>query len=387
MKLRPQHLLAFGLVGFLWLVGAGTFLPLPLPTGKALRGVTTPPPAPTWDWETLRSGAAFRAVETWYSANVGFRNAWVRLDNQISYSLFGETLTRPEGTHVVAGDDDWLFEHHYITYAVKPAHMSEADIRSSLASIRRVQDKLAARGVPFLLVVAPSKVEVYPEKVPAVYWGGRDPAAIETNFERARPFFAEYGINLYDGPARFLEWKRTLPDNLFTRSGTHWSYYAVSQVLADLRARLNPGMRHPLPEFRIAALRNRAPVGNDEDLLELMNLLVSAPYRHRAPYPELVAHTAVPEADLPRILWVHDSFGWALIDLLYPARAARPSESLYYFKSAFSIPGIKPVDRDLPTLDWEEYLKDYDAVVMVWTEIAFDFTGWGFFEAVDRALP
>lgn len=385
MNIRPQHFLAFGFVAFLWLVGVLTYVPVPV--GKPLRGATTPPPPPDWSLEHLRSGATFRAVETWYGAHVGFRNWWVRLDNQISYSLFGETLKRTEGTHVVAGDDDWLFEHHYITYAVKPAHMSEADIRASLASIRRVQDKLAARGVPFLLVVAPSKVEVYPEKVPAVYWGGRDPAAIETNFERARPYFAEYGINLYDGPARFQEWKRTLPDNLFTRSGTHWSYYAVNNVLADLRERLNPAMRRPLPEFRVGALRNRDPVGNDEDLLELMNLLVGAPYRHPAPYPELVAQTAVPEADLPRILWVHDSFGWALIDLLYPARAARPSESLYYFKTAFAIPGVKPIDRNLHTLNWEDYLKDYDAVVMVWTEIAFDFTGWGFFEAVDRALP
>ena len=101
----------------------------------------------------------------------------------------------------------------------------------------------------------------------------------------------------------------------------------------------------------------------------------------------MVAQTAVPETDLPRILWVHDSFGWALIDLLYPARAARPSESLYYFKTAFAIPGVIPIDRDLGALNWEDYLGGCDAVVIVWTEIAFDFKGWGFFDALDRALP
>lgn len=385
MKSRPQFLLAFGFVGFLWLVGLWTFLPLPalfLP----LRGAATPPPAPRWDLEALRTGATFRAIDDWYSANIGLRNLWVRLDNQLSYSLFGETQKRAEGTHVVAGEDDWLFEHHYITYAIKPAFLGEAEIRATLQRIRRVQDKLAARGVPFLLVVAPSKVEVYPEKVPAVYWGGRDPATVETNFERARPLMQEYGINFYDGPARFQEWKRVMPDNLFTRSGTHWSYYSAARVLTEIRERLNPVMRRPLPEFHVQALESGNPKGNDEDLLALMNLLVEAPYRHPAPYPQLVSQETVPPADLPRILWIHDSFGWPLLDLIYPAKAAQPSESLYYFQTAYAIPGVKRLDRNLQTMDWESYLKDYDAVVMVWTEIAFDFSGWGFFEKVDQAL-
>lgn len=386
MPSRLKYVLAFGFVGFLWLVGVCTYLPIPAILSP-LRGAATPPPAPRWDPASLRSGATFRAIETWYSAHVGLRTFWVRLDNQVSYSLFGETQKRAEGTHVVAGDDDWLFEHHYITYAIKPAFLGEAEIRATLERIRRVQDKLAARGVPFLLVVAPSKVEVYPEKVPAVYWGGRDPAAVETNFERARPLLAEYGINYYDGPARFRAWKQTMPDNLFIRSGTHWSYYAATHVLADLRERLNPVMRRPLPEFRIEALRSGDPRGNDEDLIALMNLLVEAPYRHPAPYPQLARQTDVPTEALPRLLWIHDSFGWPLIDLVYPANAAQPSESLYYFQTAFAIPGVQRLDRNLQATDWENYLKDFDAVVMVWTEIAFDFTGWGFFEAVDRALP
>lgn len=385
MKRRLQLSLAFGFVGFLWLVGLWTFLPLPA-LFLSLRGAATPPPAPHWDLDSIRTGATFRAIDDWYSANIGLRNFWVRLDNQLSYSLFGETQKRAEGTHVVAGDDDWLFEHHYITYAIKPAFLGEAEIRATVKRIRRVQDKLAARGVPFLLVVAPSKVEVYPERVPAVYWGGRDPATIETNFERARPLLQEYGINFYDGPARFLEWKRTLPDNLFTRSGTHWSYYSAVRVLTDLRARLNPIMRRPLPELHVQALESGNPKGNDEDLLALMNLLVEAPYRHPVPYPQLARQDSVPPAKLPRILWIHDSFGWPLLDLIYPANAAQPSESLYYFQTAYAVPGVKRLDRNLQSMDWESYLKDYDAVVMVWTEIAFDFSGWGFFETVDRAL-
>ncbi len=386
MRLNFKFLLVFLFAYFLGMVGLQTYWPF-LPPGAVLRGFANPLAAPEWDWDSLKSGASFRAVEDNLSARIGFYNLWVRLDNQVNYSLFGETQRRPVGTHVVAGPDDWLYEHHYITYAVKPGHMREAEMRRSLELMRRVQDKLAARGVPFLLVVAPSKVEVYPEKVPTVYWGGRDHTQVTTNFELGRPLFEEYGINLYDGPARFAEWKRSMPDHLFTRSGTHWSYYSAYHVLNDLRERLNPAMRQPLPEFRLRSLRSRNPLGTDEDLLALMNLLVDEPYSHPSPYPRLVPQTIVPPEKLPRILWVHDSFGWALIDLLYPANAMRPSESLYYFQNAYAIPGPRKLDRDLRKIEWETYLRDFDAVVMVWTEIAFDFTGWGFFEAVDRKLP
>jgi hypothetical protein len=386
MKIRAQPLLALGFAGLLWFVGLQTFFPF-ITLGDPLRGVTKEPAAPTWGCLALRSGATFRAIDDWFSSHVGLRNFWVRLDNQITYSLFGETERRSEGTHVVAGPGDWLFEHHYITHAVHPGGPTEAELRQSMVRLRRVQDKLAAHGLPLLLLVAPSKVETYPEHVPAAYWGGRDPARVTTTFERGRPLLAAYGINFYDGPARFREWKQTLPDNLFTRSGTHWSYYSAYHVLNELRDRLNPVMRHPLPEFRLKALHNRKPLGADEDLLALINLLVDTPHRHPTPSPDLAAQTAVPVEKLPRILWVHDSFGWPLIELLYAANAARPSESLYYFQNAYAIPGGVKTDRDLAKINWETYLRDYDAVVLVWTEIAFDSMGWGFLEAVDQHLP
>lgn len=386
MKSRTQPILALAFAGLLWIVGVQTFLPF-LPQARPLRGVTDDPAPIQWDWPGFCSGATFRAIETWFSSNVGMHSFWVRLDNQVSYSLFGETTTHGNGTQIIAGSGDWLFERQYIDSAVKPGRTAEAKSRESLARIRRVQDKLAARGVPFLLVVAPNKAEVYPEHVPEVYWRGRDPAKVTTDFERSRSLLAEYGINFYDGPAQFREWKQTLPDNLFSRSGTHWSYYSVYRVLNDLRDRLNPVMRHPLPGLQLMALRNRDPKGTDEDLLALMNLLVDAPYRHSVPYPELMRQTEVPVEKLPRILWIHDSFGWALIDLLYPANAVSPSESLYYFKNAYRIPGVVKTDRDLSRIDWDTYVREYDAVIMIWTEIAFDFMGWGFFEAADQNLP
>ncbi len=370
---------------FLGLVGLQVVWPF-LPQFDKLHGLTSTPPPIQWNWAECKTGNLARQIEAWYSIRVGLRNFWVALDNQVSYTFFGEVNPRSEGSRVVAGEHDWLFEYQYIQTAVTSGQ-GKATAPSVVARLRSVQEKLARRGIPFLLVVGPSKAEVYPEHVPAAYFGGRQPADYTTDYELVRPLMQAAGINFYDGPARYAAWKAAGERNLFARAGTHWSYQSSLRVLQEIRGRLNPVLRHPLPELVISSTPIGPPRVTDRDLLDLINLLVSAPYEHPLPYPVLKPQYTVPNEQLPRILWVHDSFGWVLIDQLYTAHAVRPSESLYYFNTCYRIPGGVKTDLNLKNIDWETYLKSYDAVVVVWTEIACDFDSWGFIETLDRALP
>jgi hypothetical protein len=385
MKRRWQRLLITVFAAFLAMVGVQVLWPF-IPQFDKLHGVTSTPPPVTWSWLALRRGDTARQVEAWYNVRVGLRNFWVALDNQVSYSLFGEVTPRTEGARIVAGPHDWFFEYQYIQTAVSPGWWTPDMLKAAVARLKSVQEKLARRGVPLLLVVAPSKVELYPEHVPAALFAGRQPADFTTNFEMARPLLQAAGINFYDGPARFAAWKAAGDHDLFARSGVHWSYFSTVHVLREIRERLNPVMRHPLPELKVAAMPIGPPRVTDKDLLDTANLLISSPYEHPLPYPVLTAQYAVPTEELPRLLWVHDSFGWLLIDQLYAAHAVRPSESLYYFKTCYHIPGGTKTDLDLNKINWDAFLKSYDAVVVVWTEIAFDFESWGFIETLDREL-
>ena len=370
--------------GTLALVGLQVVWPF-LPQFDKLHGLTATPPPVKWEWTEFKSGNVARQIEAWYNVRVGLRNLWVALDNQVSYTFFGEVNPRSEGTRVIAGEHDWFFEYQYIETAVSTS-LWKAAVPTVVARLKSVQEKLARRGIPLLVVVAPSKVEVYPEHVPAAYFGGRKPADYVTDFELARPLLQAAGINYYDGPARFAAWKAAGQRNLFARAGTHWSYQSSLQVLQEIRERLNPVMRHPLPELTVSSTPVGPPRLTDRDLLDLANLYISTPYEHPLPYPVLKPQYAVPNEQLPRILWVHDSFGWVLIDQLYAAHAMQPSESLNYY-TWYRIPGGVKTDRDLKKIDWETYLKSYDAVVIVWTEIAFDFDSWGFVETLDQKLP
>src|SRR5262249_22271869 len=106
----------------------------------------------------------------------------------------------------------------------------------------------------------------------------------------------------------------------------------------EVRERLNPAMRHPLPELTVSSTPVGSPRLTDRDLLDLVNLYVSTPYEHPLPYPVLKPQHTVPNDQLPRILWVHDSFGLVLIDQLYAAHAMQPSESLYILTLSTTFP-------------------------------------------------
>lgn len=385
MRRRPQVLLAYGFVAWLWLIGILTFLP-GLQIGGALRGVVEKPAPPEWSVPGIIDGSSFRAADDWFSAHVGLHNLWVRLDNQVSYTLLRESPVRETGTRVVVGPGDWLFEHVYITAAITPSQLGTDELTAMAERIRRVQDKLERRGTRLILIVAPSKVELYPEQVPSAHFAGRDPAAIATTYEKLRPLLQEAGVDFYDGPARFAAWKAAGHGSLFARTGTHWSYYAIYHVLEELREMLNPDLRRPIPDLGLTSLDYLQPQRTDTDLHRLLNLLLPPFHEPIQPFPVIRAQTEVADADLPRLLWVNDSFGLGLIDTLYRARAMQPTDCLYYFQNIYSLPGFTRREDAIGELDWPAYIGEFDAVVVVFTEIAVEQQAWGFFEALDTAL-
>ncbi len=384
MRRRAPLLLSIGLVAWLWLIGILTFVPLQI--GGSLRGATEPASTPTWTFHGLIDGSVFRATENWFSSHVGLHNLWVRLDNQLTYTLFNESPIRPTGTRVVIGKDGWLFEHAYIKAAITPSKVPTKQLAELATLIRRVQDKLARRGPQLLLIIAPSKAEIYPEHVPSVYFAGQDPARITTTYEKLRPLLNQAGVVFYDGPERFTAWKAEGQEHLFARTGTHWSYHAIYHVIRDIRNLLNPRLHRPIPALDLVSVDYHPPQETDTDLHRLLNLLTPAFGQTDQPLPVLHPQTSVSAENLPRLLWVNDSFGLGLLDVLYEANVMQPTDCLYYFKNVYQLPGLRKSNREINELDLPNYVHEFDAVVVVFTEISIEQQGWGFFEALDAAL-
>ncbi len=373
---------------FAWIWGAGLLVFwrgsnqwLTLGGGSALSA-----PAPRFDLAPLSSGGTARQCEVWYNERFGLRNLAVRTDNQIYMTPFGEAPHRTEGTTVVVEPGAWLFEQHYIEHGITASKRPQAGLRAAVRGIRVAQEKLKKLGIPLLLVIAPSKAEVYSERISPVHLGGRTPKDVLTSFERARPILQQEGVLFYDGPTRFAEWKKAGRQYLFASTGAHRSYDATQEGWDGLRKLLPPSMSHPIPEWTLRSRGLAHPQRYDRDLLALLHLLNELRPVPMVPFPDIVPQTTVPPNQLPRILWVHDSFGHMLIQQLYDGNAARPSEGLYYFASAYRLPERTRLDIDIAKIRWPEFLKQYDAIVVVWTETAFDLDTWGFFRTLNEQL-
>ena len=126
-----------------------------LPPDLPLAGAEGAVEAPAIGLGAWWDGELQKGFDGWISRKIGLRGILVRTANQINYSLFGE-LPRRGGTQVVKGKNGYLYEKVYVDAFREGGRRPEEELRNVSESTRRLQDRLAADGVAFLLVLSPS---------------------------------------------------------------------------------------------------------------------------------------------------------------------------------------------------------------------------------------
>jgi hypothetical protein len=356
------------------------------------------PPFRCSDWF---DGAYQREVETYLAQRTGLRGFFVKLFNQANYSLFGK-LAGGDGTRCREGADSWLYEEVYLREYMSRSGMPHDRISLFSRRLAALQYSLAEQGIEFLLVVAPSKAEVYPERLPGSIRLAR--CAVETTnaYEALIPALVEQNVRYLDTHRLFLDIKTNHPP-LFAAGGTHWNYYGVQIAVHEAMKRLES---ETALRFCVAPGIERIvwqqPVGTDLDLRNILNLWrFEAHGMADVPYPVVgpVARRAgVPKA---KVVIVGDSFGFTLVDALARTEAFDRIEFLYYFKRRFSYDLIKthpgdgwmlphgdfeigPFDKN--TLDWDATFADAKVVIVEVNEILLGYGGWRFPETCSRYL-
>lgn len=347
-----------------------------------LYGAESVPKRPSFTWRDWLDGTYAPAQERRFAARLSVRPHLVRTDNQVAYSLFGRTGGR-HGTKIVRGQGGWLYEKGYLDYHNRePTNDAKAALRAREA--RRLQDLLGARKIGFVVMLAPSKVTVYPE--PLRPDALTRPAGAPENYDIARAALAAEGVNVLDARELFLRWKPDSEFPLFPRTGTHWSYAAVTRLSGEMYRNLERQTGVAYPEIVLAGLRTETTVLHEEnDLGELLNLWTRRRVAGPQTHPEVVVRPA-PGVPLPRLLFVGDSFAHTVNRLLDDHHAAERQDLLFYFKRRYIYPGGEdsPVDRKRINLRAE--LLASNAVILVINEAWLPDIGFGFLSAAVRAL-
>jgi hypothetical protein len=358
---------------------------------ESLSGVKARARAPSLTLPAWWKGELQSQAEAWFDEHIGFRGHAVRTDNQIGLSLFREVSSRAVDPPVL-GRRMMVYEEHYVTAYDGDVPYSDRGLRRLSRDLHWLQESLAERGIAFVLVIAPSKVAIYPEYLPTGFVrpdGLRPPTA----YERMLPMLKTEGVHLVDGHAIFEEDKGRSGHALFPPGGIHWNRYGVFLVMRRLWAALEQQLGRPLVDLRCrAVLEDDEPSRADEetDVADLVNAWHVGHADWKFPRPDLVADEGG-ERLRPKVVVIGDSF-WNLPEaMIVTHRLAARSDFFYYFKDlrpdgAGAIRENAARPAYLESGKYWDYVFSADAIVIEVSEAVLGDAGYGFVQQARQNL-
>lgn len=349
----------------------------PAATVRPLGGVTNAVALPVFSWRGLWENGYQTELEKYRTEQIGFRPWLVRVRNQLAYSLWRKSLT--DG--VVLGKDQNLYQQNSIWAYQGGGYLGEAELAKRAQQLRQVQDTLRAYGTQLLFVLAPGKARIVPQYLPDSYAGWPGPS----NYTTISQQFAKYGVHTLDAAALMLRWQAARPPYpLFTRTGTHWSGYAVARVADTLFHHIEALTGRDLPDFaqqgpptivtRAADLRY-----SDKDLEDILNLAQDiTPYP--VAYPHVVFQPGREKRRLNAIV-IGDSFTQSFYTFYpYFDRLLTPNSRLWYYNNTVYWPEQTPPgeNRNVRELNLAEQLRGRDLVLILAMEGNLADAGFGF---------
>jgi len=172
-------------------------------------------------WPTVELRADwFARFDAAFSDRFAARNALIALEHAISVRGFHSS---PVG-NVVLGRDQWLY------FAGEDGHALDRHFRGTMPfgddMVRQLRDELerrrqylAARGIAYVVSVAPDKATIYPEHLPTWITHMRAPTPLERTAELLKRDPALHFVDLREP---LLEAKRSR--QVYYRTDSHWNY-------------------------------------------------------------------------------------------------------------------------------------------------------------------
>ncbi len=276
----------------------------------------TPVPAPELVPGRLLDSALYADVGDWFEDRLPGRDHAVEADAWIDYRVFGDSPS----PRVSLGEDGWLFLTDTIRVPCITADRAD-EIAGELDLISRAG---AAAGVEVVLVVAPDKAAIYPDRL-----GGLADEAACAAENRALLRSALSGSPVYvDTWAALRAAGQSRDLLLYHRTDTHWTRLGASEAAAAVVEHLEPGLWEP------AAVVHSGTQRRHGDLVALMGLSFreqAATHRvWRGVSPDV---TRIPTGAGPvavvsetrgvpvvpgRAVLIHDSMGEVIVPLLRP---------------------------------------------------------------------
>jgi len=269
--------------------------------------------------------------------SIGFRPDFVRLYNQLEFSLFSNT----HAAKIIIGKKGYLFSDEYIYSYTGKNFVGKNIIREKVKRIKFIQDILWNNYRILLLVVfPPDKGTFYREYIPDRFLRNINK---NTNVSEYSKEFEKAGVNFINFNPWFLSMKDTSEFVLYPKTGIHWSNYGAFLAADSLSSYIAEKLSVKLPRLVLDSV----PVSDivkdpDDDISKTLNMIWPAHHPPMA-YPWFHADTTGGRKKI-RALFIGDSFYWNLFNIGYISSTYQTPSFWYYYKDIYPSSFKSPMD-------------------------------------------
>lgn len=307
--------------------------------------------------------------EKYENQNFGFRNIFVRINNQIDYSVNNIA----HANEVVVGRDGYLYEDKYIKEYFGLNYVGDQKIVEMTAKLKKVQDTLKKLNKDMIVVLAPGKATYHPEFIP-------EKLIVEkgmTNYAAYVQEFTNNGINYVDFNKWFLEMKPKVKYPVYGKCGIHWSKYAELLAADSLVNYFHKNGYESISRIVVdEIIVNKKNVEGDYDIGDGMNLLFEMDVYPMA-YPRFHM-TENPKAHNPKVLVVADSYYWGMYNSGISSNIFNNGKFWFYNEQIF--PDSYESPKKVADIHIQEEVEKNDAVILLTTDANLYKLGFGFID-------
>ena len=315
---------------------------------------------PVFTWANWWSGTYQAQKSSFLNDSTGCRPDFVRLNNQIDFSLFNKT----HANSVLVGRDQYLFESWYVTeYRGINDSIPSENLARDMEMVKKIQDTLSRLGKTFVWVYAASKAWSHPDKIPTIFDGYKQQH--EPDYTRFKRLCAAYHINTIDFNGWFMAMKDTARGMLFSKQGTHWSVYGAVLAEDSLVKYIERQRNISIPEIKFEKL-NYSDIARstDNDIGQGLNLAIPL---QKEKYAYFDFSFSDGRDEKPKTILVGDSFGWTWIYNGISRSVGDGFEYWFYFKERWTTEVFKgkTPQQQIGCCNWQQPLSDAKCVVMI----------------------
>ena len=313
--------------------------------------------------------------DKYFNDHLGFKNLFVRLNNQIQFSLFDKTSVKK----TIVGKDGYLFEKTYITEFYGQNYIGEEQVKQETKGLKEIQDYFKKKNIDFFPVILTGKGSYFSEYIPNRFVTKNK----QTNYQEIANQLSREGVFYMDLHKYFLELKKTSKYPLYPKTGIHWTQLgatiAIDTVLKTIEKRNNID----LVDYDYSDIKYCDTLRNtDNDIGEAMNLMWEPDYNKMA-YPNIKYDTKKQYKKI-NILMIGDSYCFNILRTNILQTVGNKVELWYYNK------GIEPLrPNNVHVKDLKNYVDElctFDIILLMSSESNFNWFNMGLIKDFNKSF-